>query len=437
MAHSSIGENMADTERKTAATSAKGVAALLKTGLAGEHRAADGLYLKITSENKGSWFLRYQLDGKRQKMGIGNAGTGGLTLADARAKAVEFQALVIRGVNPLHDRQKQQIEAKAKAISFDQVAADYISAKTSEWRKEKQARDWRYSIKTYASPVIGNKPPSEITTEDLLKILQPIWQTKHETASKVRGRIEIILNAAKARKLREGENVATWRGHLELFLPKLGKNIKHMPALPHEQISALWEMLGQSNAMAAPVIQFKLLTCVRSSEVRGAAWSEIDFNAKLWTIPAHRMKAGKEHRVPLSPAAITLLNSQPRTESDLIFEGKIADRPLSDMTLSVFLKRADQLKHQKDGIGWRDKEGSVIVPHGFRSTFRDWAAECTHYQNHVVEKALSHDVGSDVERAYRRGDLLGHRRELMEAWANYVATPQAANVVQIRQVKHG
>lgn len=419
--------------KKIEATSAKGVASLLKAGIKGDYRAFDGLYLKVSGEGTGSWFIRFQMDDKRQRMGLGPAGIKGLSLAEARAKSIEMLSMVANGINPKEKREQEKIQAKAKSITFNQVAEDYIQAKSSEWRREKQANDWRATMNTYASPVIGNKSPAEITTDDILKILNPIWQSKHETANKVRNRIEIILNAAKARKLREGENVAAWRGHLELILPKLNKKVRHHPALDWEHVPALWRSLKRSDTQAATVLMFKLLTCVRSSEVRSAQWSEIDFNTKTWIIPADRMKVNTEHRVPLSQAAIDLLNTLPRTSSDLVFEGRIKGRPTSDMTLSMFLRRADAKKFQDDGIGWRDKHGEIIVPHGFRSTFRDWAAECTNFQNHIVEQALAHSVGSAIELAYRRGDLLDHRRKLMEAWAEYITTSKAANIVQFKQ----
>lgn len=249
-----------------------------------------------------------------------------------------------------------------------------------------------------------------------------------DSARRVRNRIEIILNAAKARKLREGENVAAWRGHLELLLPAQKPRVRHMPALPYQKAPLLWQALKQSQAMAAAPLMFTLLTGVRSSEARFATWNEFDFQQRLWVVPAERMKARIEHRVPLSTAAMELLATIPKLPSGLLFEGQKEGQPLSDMTMVMLLRRMDAASIKAGGEGWRCPLGEVIVPHGFRSTLRDWMAEETPTPNHVAEQVLAHTISNAVEAAYRRGDLLEQRRKVMELWASYLT---GGNVVPL------
>lgn len=418
------------------ATSAKGVKALLNNGISCEVTAGDGLYLRVSSKNKGSWLYRYSLEveGKKKqtRISIGKAGANGLTLAEARELANTMAALVARGINPREHKQQEKIKAAKQQVTFQDVAAEYIEAKSSEWTNAKHAWQWTRTLEMFAYPVIGHLAPAEITTEHILEVLNPIWLTKAETASRVRNRIEIILNAAKAKKLRDGENVAAWRGHLELLLSKPKGKVRSMPALPYEQAPALYQELKQSNAMAAPALIFTLLTGVRSGEARGATWQEINLAKKLWVIPAERMKAKEPHRVPLSQPVLDLLDTLPRVASGLLFEGQKEGQAISNTTMTMFLRRADKAKYEQDGIGWKDANGETIVPHGFRSTLRDWIAERTNTPNHVAEQVLAHKISSAVEAAYRRGDLLEQRRLVMEKWASYLTqAPADTKVIKL------
>lgn len=419
---------------KTKATSAKGVSSLLKEGKAGQHAAGGGLYLSVKAAGVGSWVYRYKVDGKTSRMGLGSTDT--VTLAQARLLAGEQRLLVSQGLDPLAHKQELIQLAVAETVTFDQVAAGYIEAQRSGWSNEKHAQQWQNTLATYASPVIGNLAPADITTEHLLKILTPIWNTKKETASRVRNRIELVLNAAKARKLRTGENVAAWRGHLDLLLANHKKNDRrHHPALAWSQAGEFWRVLDAEQDTGSQALQLTMLTALRTSEVLSAHWSEFDLDTGVWTVPAQRMKAKKEHRVPLSRAALALLDAIPRVSSGLLFEGRTVGKQASNMVMLMKARNLDDEKYKRDGIGWRDDKGQTITPHGFRSTFRDWAAENTSFENIVVEQALAHAIGSAVEAAYRRGDLLERRRELMEAWGSYVTQPAASNVVQLRNSK--
>ena len=420
------------SDKKTKATSARGVTALINQGVKGMHAAGDGLYLRVRSKGSASWVFRYTLNSKAKNMGIGS--TDGLPLAEAKAEAVKLRALLSRGIDPLAHRQEQEALTAAEIVTFDTVAADYIEAQRTSWTNAKHAQQWTNTLATYASPVIGGLAPAEITTEHLLKILTPIWNTKKETASRVRNRIELVLNAAKARKLRTGENVAAWRGHLDLLLANHKKNDRrHHPALPWPQAAKFWQVLESEQDTGSSALQLTMLTGLRTNEVLGAHWDEFDLEAKVWTVPAERMKAKKEHRVPLSSTALALLATIPKPSSGYLFEGRTAGKPASNMLMLMKVRRMDAAKHDQDGIGWRDEKGQTITPHGFRSTFRDWAAENTPFENIVVEQALAHTIGNAVEAAYRRGDLLERRRELMEAWGSYVTQPSASNVVQLRR----
>lgn len=412
------------------AGSVKGVASLLKSGKKGEYGAGlPGLYLNVSGVNAGSWILRYQMDGRRRRIGLGS--TEMVTLAQARALAAETRIAIAEGIDPLEAKKAEPPKKTAKAaITFDRVAADYIAAQRPGWKNAKHTQQWENTLATHASPVIGNLPPDEITTDHILKILNPIWNTKKETASRVRNRIELVLNAAKARKLRTGENVAAWRGHLELLLTNHQRNIRrHHPALPWQQIPEFWQVLSRDDDASAKALQLTILTGLRTREVLEAHVSEVDLKAGIWTVPAKRMKAGKEHRVPLSKAAIEVLESLPQVASGILFEGRSVGRPVSNMAMLMKLRRMDERKHKADGQGWRDAAGDVITTHGFRSAFRDWAAEATNFENIVVEQALAHSIGNAVEAAYRRGDLLDRRRELMDAWAEYICGQSSEDYV--------
>lgn len=419
--------------RKTPpASTTKGVAKLLRDGVKGEYSAGNSLYLSVNGTGVGSWIYRFQLDGKRRRIGLGSADL--IDLAQARALAAKQKVLVTQGINPLQARKDEAVQTQQEMVTFDMVAADYIKAQRSGWKSAKHAQQWINTLATYASPFIGHLPPAEITTEHILKILQPIWNTKTETARRVRNRIELVLNAAKARKLRTGENVAAWRGHLELLLTKHDSKAKtNHAALDWRIIGEFWQAFKNDTDTSAQALMLTILTALRTSEVLGANWQEIDLDNAVWTIPAQRMKAGREHRVPLSQQALNLLNAIPRVQSGLLFEGQKIGKPVSAMAMLMKVRGLDERKHKDDGKGWRDENDRVITVHGFRSTFRDWAAENTRHENIVVEQALAHTIGDAVERAYRRGDLLERRRELMQTWANYVTAPATDNVIHLRK----
>lgn len=418
--------------KKIKANTTRGVTALISQGAKGMHAAGDGLYLRVRSKGAASWVFRFMLNGKAKNMGLGS--TDGLTLAEAKAEAMNLRTQVAKGIDPLQQKQEQERLANASKLTFDEVAADYIKAQRSSWTSEKHAEQWVNTLRDYAAPVIGHLAPADITTEHILKVLTPIWNTKKETASRVRNRIELVLDAAKVRKLRTGENVAAWRGHLELLLAKHKKSDRrHHPALDWNQVSVFWQVLSQQNDASSQALQLTILTALRTKEVLEAHWQEFDLKAAIWTIPAERMKTKREQRVPLSTAALELLASLPRLPSGLLFEGRSAGKPIGNMAMLVKCKRLDETKRQTDGIGWRDNQDQRITPHGFRSTFRDWAAENTSFENIVVEQALAHTIGNAVEAAYRRGDLLERRRELMEAWGAYVTRPIGHNVRQLRE----
>ncbi|WP_444939561.1 tyrosine-type recombinase/integrase [Microbulbifer sp. JMSA002] len=352
------------------------------------------------------WVLRYQLHGKRREMGLGSLSD--VNLKQARLEVGAQKRLLLDGVDPIAERQRIQQELKAsakselaKAATFSDMADEYIRV---------HLKGWKNTLQQYAYPVIGEKAPCEITTDNLLEILKPIWFEKPETANRVRNRVELILDAAKARGLREGENPARWRGHLDKLLPKRSKvrQVKHHSALPWVELPEFMREISKRNGLAFTAMELTILTATRTKEALGATWSEIDFKAKSWTIPGERMKASKEHRVPLAPPVIALLESIPRIDdSPYIFPGQRSSRPLSNMSMLMALRR----------MGRND-----LTIHGFRSTFRDWAGEATPHSRDVCEQALAHSLGDSVEAAYRRGDLFEKRKLLMFDWATYATS---------------
>lgn len=411
------------------ARTVKGVEKLLKDGVKGEYSAGGGLYLSVNGAGSGSWIYRYQIDGKRRRIGLGSVTT--VTLSEANQELAKQKKLVSKKIDPLKAKDAAKVERNKKTATFDTVAADYIAAQRDGWKSAKHAQQWERTLATYASPVIGHLAPADITTEHLLEILQPIWSTKRETASRVRNRIELVLNAAKARKLRTGENVATWRGHLDKLLSKAKKKKEHHPALQWEQMPAFWQSMNGHDDMSAQALKLTILTGVRTANAIHARWSEFDLEKNTWLIPAEKMKADEEHEVPLSKAVLSLLAEIPRLPSGYLFEGKIAGKPPSNLAMLMKCRGLHETKHKEDGIGWIDKKGNVITVHGFRSTFRDWAADKTTVANIVAEKALAHAISSDAEAAYRRGQMLERRRKLMESWAKYVTQPAQQKVVSI------
>jgi integrase len=376
-----------------------------------------GLYLRVTPDGTKNWVFRYMLDGRPRWMGLGPLAL--YSLQEARAKALEARKLRHEGLDPIDTRRAQRARARldaAKAITFRECAASYIRAHRAAWRNSKHAGQWAMTLKTYAEPMIGMLPVQSVDTALVLKVLEPIWTEKPETASRLRQRIEKILDYAKVRGYREGENPARWRGHLDKLLPSISKvrKVEHHAALPYAALPAFLTRLREQEGTAALALEFAILTAARTGEVIGARWSEIDLLAKVWTVSAGRMKAGKEHRVPLSDRALAILAASKPTNSaaeigqQFVFAGGKPGLPLSNMAFLMLLRR----------MGRND-----LTAHGFRSTFRDWCAERTNLPSEVAEMALAHTVGDKVEAAYRRGDMFERRRRLMQQWATFCMTP--------------
>jgi integrase len=369
----------------------------------GRYPDSRGLVLEVSKSGGKSWALRFMLKGRARQMGLGPHPT--VTLAEARELAEDARRLLKRGVDPIEARRASATEAVSIAKTFKQVAESLIESHEAGWRNQKSPAQWRASLDKYVYPTIGKTPVADVDTKAVLNCLKPIWSTKPETAARVRGRIEAVLNAAKVHGLRSGDNPAQWRGHLALLLPPKTKvrRVKHHAALPYAETPEFMAALRTQPGFAARALEFAILTGARTSEALGATWSEIDLTSKIWVIPAERMKAHREHRVPLSAAVIALLSSLVR-EGEYLFPGAKEGKPLSNMALLMTLRRMGR---------------SELTAHGFRSTFRDWAAETTVYPSDVVEMALAHTIGNKVEAAYRRGDLFDKRRGLMDEWAAF------------------
>lgn len=393
---------------------------------AGLHPDGDGLYLQVGGSGARSWIYRFTLGGKQRYLGLGSANAIPLKLA--RELAAQARQLRAQGIDPVERRRAERMAGRvelAKAMTFAQAARAFINSHEATWRNAKHRQQWSNTLSTYVHPVIGSLPVAEIDTGLVLKILLPIWNSKPETASRLRGRIELILDWAKVAGYRDGPNPAAWRGHLEHSLPARSKvrAVEHHAALPYGEMPAFMASLRERQSTSARCLEFTILTGVRTSEAIGARWDEVDFETRVWTVPATRMKAGKQHRVPLSGRAITILHElSERREGEFIFPGGRSGRPLSNMAMLKML-----------ALLGRDD----LTVHGFRSSFRDWAAERTNFPSEVVEMALAHAVGDKVEAAYRRGDLFEKRRKLMDAWAEFCGMPASrASVVPLR-VKAG
>ncbi|MBB3264077.1 integrase [Azospirillum sp. OGB3] len=368
----------------------------------------NGLYLQVTATGAKTWIFRYSIGGKRRDMGLGS--TTVVSLAQARDKAVEAKKVVAAGTDPLEARKAQEaaqaLEA-ARAVTFKECAASYIESMQAGWKSAKHGAQWTSTLETYAYPLIGSLPINAIDTNLVLKVLEPIWTTKTETASRVRGRIESILDYAKVRGHRSGENPARWRGHLDHILPAKNDVVKveHHAALHYASMPSFWPKLQVQDGMGARALELAILTATRTSEVLGAKWSEVDTERRVWIIPPERMKPGVEHRVPLTEPTLALLRKMGAIRrGELVFTGQTKDRPLSNMAMNMTLRRMKL----------------DVTPHGFRSTFRTWVAEKTHFPDDVAEAALSHTQGNKVVAAYQRGDLFEKRRLLMQAWAQFV-----------------
>ncbi len=395
------------------ALTAKGV----QSAPPGRHADGGGLYLLVKESGARSWVFRFMLKGKARDVGLGPAGAGGITLADARDLAAALRLKVKAGVDPIEEREREAAAvlaaaqaARVSGVTFKAVAETYIAANEASWRNAKHRQQWKNTLNTYVYPVIGDLPVGEVATAHVLQILEPLWQAKPETASRVRGRIETVLDAAKARGYREGENPARWRGHIQQILPARAKLQRgRHKAMPYEAIPAFLADLRARKALAALALEFTILTASRTNEVLGAKWSEVDLDKAVWTIPGERMKAGKEHRVPLSTRALEILAAAQPFGKEWLFPANNGGK-LSGMAMAMLLRRMDL----------------DVTVHGFRSGFRDWAAECTGYSHEVCEMALAHTIGNKAEAAYRRGDLFEKRRRLMADWAIYCSSGSGA-----------
>jgi integrase len=386
------------------------VATLAKIG-----RHADGgnLYLTISKTDGGMskrWTFMFAFAGKQREAGFGSASI--VTLAEARERAAEYRSMIARGIDPL-DVKKAAREAAAARRTFGQCADELIKSKRREWRSEKHAGQWRKTVTEYCAP-IWEEPVDAIDTQAILSILKPIWETIPETASRLRGRIEAVLDYGKAHGLRSGENPAAWRGHLALILPRRQKLSKgHHAALPYRDVPTFVAKLREQESIQTLALEFCILTAARSGEVLGARWDEFDLEGKVWVIRASRMKAGIEHRIPLSARAMEIIERMAETRSgDFVFPGQRRGQPLGHTSLRRICAGA----------------GTV---HGFRSSFRDWAGEETSFPREIAEQCLAHSTGNAVEQAYRRGDALEKRRGLMEAWASYCEPHAGGNVVSL------
>lgn len=382
-----------------------------------------GLALQILPSGARSWILRVRIAGKRRDMGLGGYSQSGMTLARAREAALAAREKIKQGIDPIEENKAARSAlgaTRAAAKTFKDCAEAYMTAHEASWRNAKHASQWRNTLEKLAYPVMGALLVRDVQLSHVLTVLEPIWRTKTETASRLRGRIELVLDWASARGYRDGLNPARWRGHLDKLMPAPTKVMKrqHYDALPIDAMGDFMARLREQDGTGARALELAILTAARSGEVRGARWSEFDLKAGVWTIPAERMKAGKEHRVPLSAPALRLLEALPRVgDSGLVFPSR-RDGLVSDMTLVAVLRRM----------------AVAAVPHGFRSTFRDWTAERTSYPNEVCEMALAHTIGDKVEAAYRRGDLFDKRRQMMSDWAAFIGrlSVHSGEVVHIR-----
>jgi len=379
---------------------------------AGKYSDGGNLYLIVSPIGSRKWVLRFTWRGKAREMGLGTPAT--VSLADAREKAAHARRMIAQGIDPIAERKRT-----GGIPTFGEMADQVREALSAGFRNEKHKAQWKSTLATYAAP-LADKPVDVIGIDDVLAVLKPIWTTKSVTASRLRGRIEKVLDAAKAKGFRQGENPARWRGHLDHLLAKQTKLTRgHHAAMPYERVAAFIGRLRESDSLTALALEFCILTAARSGEVLGMRWSEVDLEKKVWTVPAHRMKAGREHRVPLSERAVAILKPLAEIKTgDFVFPGQRKNRSLSDRAMNATLHRV---------------KADTVTVHGFRSSFRDWAGNETSYPRDLIETALAHVVGDKAEQAYRRSDALEKRRGLMEAWANYCDPTRTAKVLPLRR----
>ncbi|MCE8556356.1 integrase arm-type DNA-binding domain-containing protein [Ruegeria pomeroyi] len=395
-----------------------------------------GLLLQITPNGGRTWLLRVTVGNKRREIGLG--GFPDVTLAMARDRAREAKDEIRRGIDPVEQRKAARaalVSEQRRGLTFAEATERCLASKLDAFGNPKHRQQWENTLQTYAMPQLGKMLVQNIEVQDVLRVLEPIWQSKTETASRLRGRIEAVLSWATVAGHRTGDNPARWVGNLKELLPAAAKVAKqeNQPALQIDDAPRWFDAIGQREGMGARALEFAALTATRSKEVRGATWDEIDMDAAIWTIPAVRMKMDREHRVPLTAEALELLKSLPRfADNPLVFPG-VRGGQMSDMTLSAAMKRlhADEVK--ADGIGYLDRVSKrPAVPHGLRSTFRDWVAERTHFPGDMAEVALAHKVLNAVEAAYRRGDMVEKRRNLMAAWAGFLTGKDGAGASVVR-----
>jgi integrase len=419
--------------KRTERLSARAVASIVAPGM---YADGLGLYLQVRpSENSGppakSWIFRYGATAGERYMGLGSVST--VSLAAARAAATGAREQRRQGIDPIDARGAAKAAAglaQSKTMTFREAGVTYIASHRAGWSSVKHAAQWEKTLAAYAFPIIGGLEVRVIDTGHVLKILEPMWTEKTVTAKRLRGRIESVLDWCKVRGYRDGENPARWRGHLDHLLaaPSKVRRVRHHPALPYNQAPAFLDDLRTRPGMSSAAIEFIIFTAARASEAVRAKPTEFDLAAKVWTIPAERMKAKREHRVPLSDAAVKLIRPliEIAQRDGFIFTGRRGG-PLRDMALAMTLRR----------MGYVDAKGEEITTHGFRSTFRDWAAERTNFANEVIEMALAHAIGDKVEAAYRRGELFEKRRKLMGDWAKYCATPAALESNKVVALREG
>lgn len=384
----------------------------VETAKPGKYSDGGNLYLIVAPSGSRKWVLRFTWRGRAKEMGLGSAVS--VPLAHAREKAAGARRKISQGFNPIEERKRD-----GGIPTFGEMANEVREALSAGFRNDKHKAQWKSTLATYAAP-LASKPVDTVSTDDVLEILKPIWRAKAETASRLRGRIEKVLDAAKAKGFRDSENPARWRGHLDHLLPKPSKLERgHHAAMPYEDVAAFVGELRQREAMAGRALEFCILTAARSGEVLGLRWSEIGLDKALWTVPAERMKAGRVHRVPLCDRAVAILKQLAEIGvGEFVFAGQKPGKPLSNMAMEMVLRRMNV------------KDATV---HGFRSSFRDWAGNVSSFPREVVETALAHVIGDKAEQAYRRSDALDKRRKLMEAWAAYCEPSDLSNVVRLRK----